>query len=691
MPDRLQKTRNIGIIAHIDAGKTTCTERILYYTGTTYKMGDVDDGTTVTDFDQEEQQRGITIYSAAVSCPWRGHNINVIDTPGHVDFTAEVERSVRVLDGAVAVFDAKEGVQAQSETVWRQARKYNVPCLLFINKMDAMGADFDRTIESLKRRLGANPLPLQLPIGHNSTFEGFIDLVTMKAIYFRVSELGAPFEEREIPPDMAEDAEMHHHDLVERAADCCDELMQTYLDNDELSPKQIRRGIRRGVLSGKVHPVLCGSALKYIGVRRLLDAVCDYLPSPLEVPPVVGHDPKHGAVEVRRAPDAKEPFCGLVFKVVADNHGDLSYIRIYSGVLKAGTRVYNSTREKKENVARLVRLQAKQRTQDTEARAGDIVAIIGLKNSATGDTLCDQKHPIVLENIEFPETVISMAIEPRSTADKDRLAEALARLSREDPTLEHHTDRETGQTLLAGMGELHLEVVVKKLMRDMKVAVNTGKPKVSYRETISKSADGEGRFIRQTGGRGQFAVVNLRVEPHEPQEGEHTIEFENQIKGGAIGREYIRAVEQGAVGAARSGVLAGYPMIRLKVILLDGREHEVDSSEMAFEGAGALALRDAVMKAAPQLLEPIMRVQVEGPDEFFGVLAADLNSRRGIITHSDLRNGTRVLEGEAPLAEMFGYATVIRSLTQGRATYTMEPAAYRRAPASVTEAVLATY
>jgi elongation factor G len=683
------KIRNIGIVAHIDAGKTTVSERILYYTGSTYKMGNVDEGTTITDFDQEEQQRGITIYAAAVSCPWKGHTVNLIDTPGHVDFTAEVERSMRVLDGAVAVFDAKEGVQAQSETVWRQARNYKVPCICLINKMDKTGADFQMSVDSLRDRLGANPLPIQYPIGEGSEFKGIVDLVEMKAVYYEVNELGASFEERDIPDDLREDAELHRHELEERVAEVCDELMEKYLETGSLTEDEIRKGLRIGVIENHFQPVLCGSALKFIGVQRLLDAVCAYLPSPTDTPPVQGVDPKHGDQEIFRKADEKEPFCGLVFKVVSDNHSDLCYVRIYSGELKAGSRIYNTTRDRKENASRLIRVQAKQKTPETVATAGDIIAIIGLKHSTTGDTVCDPKHPILLERIEFPETVISMAIETRSSQDRDRLGEALSRLRREDPSFRSHVDEESGQTIIAGMGELHLEIVTNRLMRDMNVPVRLGQPRVSYRETITQAAEGSARFIRQTGGRGQFAVVELAVEPYEPEAGEPNVVFVSAVRGGAVRKEFIPAVRQGVLGAASGGVLAGFPLINMKVTLLDGKEHEVDSSEIAFESAGSIALKDAVLKAAPQLLEPIMRIEVIAPDEFFGTLAGDLNARRGSISHSELMGTDRIIHAEAPLAEMFGYATRLRSLSQGRASFSMEPKRYGPVPASVGEVLLA--
>jgi elongation factor G len=684
----LQKTRNIGIAAHIDAGKTTATERILYYAGKIHRMGEVHEGTTTTDFDPEEQARGITIYSAAVTVEWQGHTINVIDTPGHVDFTAEVERSMRVLDGAIAVFDAKEGVEAQSETIWRQANKYNVPRLCFVNKMDKVGADFFNTVKEIRERLLGNPIPVQIPIGAQAEYEGLIDLLTMKAIYFKDDTRGNKWEVREIPEDLLGLAREWRHLLEEKVSETCDVLMDKYIHEQPISPEELVPALRRATVIGQAHPVFCGSALKYVGIQMLLDGVVAYLPSPSDMPPVIGHDPDDPEKEIHRKPVEDEPFCALLFKVVSEKPVDLYFLRIYSGVLKSGTRVYNTNRRKKENISRIFRMFAKRREAIDEARAGDIVAVVGLRDSLTGDTVCDMKHEVVLEKIEFPETVISMAVEPKSSGDRDRLAEALAALSRQDPTFDWRVDPETGQMLIAGMGELHLEIMTHRLDRDMNVAVKVGRPRVSYRETVVGKAKSECRFIRQTGGHGQFAVVELSVEPYQPTEGEDHIVFENDIRGGSISRQYVKAVEDGVREAAKGGVLAGYPLINAKVTLLDGKEHPVDSSDLAFETAGMMAFRQACQDARVGLLEPIMRLEVTVPEEYFGSVNGDLHSRRGSVTDSFIRVDRRVIHAQVPLAEMFGYSTTLRSLTQGRAAWLMEPSHFAAVPVQVAETLL---
>jgi elongation factor G len=684
----LQKTRNIGIAAHIDAGKTTVTERILFYAGRIHRMGEVHEGTTTTDFDPEEQARGITIYSAAVSVEWDGHTINVIDTPGHVDFTAEVERSMRVLDGAVAVFDAKEGVEAQSETIWRQASKYNVPRLCFVNKMDKVGADFFNCVKEIRERLSGNPIVVQIPIGAQSEFVGLIDLLTMKAIYFRPDTRGSKWDEVEIPAEMADLAKEWRHLLEEKVAETCDVLMDKYIQEQPITTEEIIPALRKATVTGKAHPVFVGSALKYMGVQHLLDGVVAYLPSPMDMPPVIGHDPDDPEKEIKRTCDVSEPLCALLFKVVTEKPVDLFFVRVYSGVLKSGSRVYNANRRKKENVSRVFRMFAKRREAIEEAHAGDIVAVVGLRDSLTGDSLCEQKHEVILEKIEFPETVISMAVEPKSSGDRDRLAEALAALSRQDPTFDWRVDPETGQMLIAGMGELHLEIMTHRLERDMNVAVQVGRPRVSYRETVIGKAKSEVRFIRQTGGHGQFAVVELSVEPYQPAEGEDHILFENEIRGGAISRQYVKAVEEGVREAAKGGVLAGYPLINAKVTLLDGKEHAVDSSDLAFETAGMMAFRQACQDARLGLLEPIMRLEVTVPEEYFGAVISDMHSRRAMVTDTFVRSDRRVIHASVPLSEMFGYSTTLRSLTQGRAAWLMEPSHFAAVPVQVAETLL---
>ncbi|MFB3893349.1 MAG: elongation factor G [Phycisphaerae bacterium] len=692
MAKDLTRVRNIGIMAHIDAGKTTVSERILYFAGRTYKIGNVDDGTTVMDYELEEQQRGITITSAATTFHWppsgKGATINLIDTPGHVDFTIEVERSLRVLDGAVCVFCGVGGVEAQSETVWRQADRYHVPRLCFINKLDRVGSDFWRVVDEIGSRLHSFPLVVQIPIGEADTYAGQIDLIRRKAYFYDPAKVGATLRVEEVPEQYREETELRRHDLIERASECDDGLMSKYLGEEPIAEDEIVAAIRRGVIAGKLHPVLCGSALHHIGIQPLLDAVVDYLPSPLDIPPVRGHDSVKGKKELTRKADEADPFAALVFKIISDQHGDLYFIRVYSGSIKHGTRVLNSTQNKKEIVSRIWEMHAKQRNAREVAVAGDIVAVVGLKDSLTGDTLCDPRHPIVLERLEFPEPVITMSIEPRSNADKDRLGMALNTLRREDPSFSYRYNNETGQTTISGMGELHLEIIRNKLVRDMGVDVHVGKPKVAYKETITSMAEAEGRFIRQTGGRGQYGVVVLRVEPFVPGEGENPILFVDATKGGVVPRQFIPSVEQGVYDAASSGPLAGYPLLNVKATLLDGKHHPVDSSDIAFHQAGVLAFNEAVSRANPRFLEPIMRVAVTTPEDYYGAVTGDLQGRRAQITASEQRGRYRVLTAEVPLSELFGYTTQLRSLTQGRATSTMEPHAYQPAPDSVAESIL---
>lgn len=684
----LKNIRNIGVMAHIDAGKTTVTERILYYSGKTYKMGEVHNGTAVMDYLPEEQARGITITAAATSLSWKGHAINLIDTPGHVDFTAEVERSLRVLDGGIVVFCAVGGVEAQSETVWRQANQYRVPRICFINKLDRAGADFDSAVEQTISMLQANPLVLQLPLGQGAEFRGVIDLIEMRALIFNDSKLGASFTEADIPADFLDEARRARHDLLEKVGEADEQVMDLYVHDEDIPTDVLKAGIRRATIACKFQPVLCGSALKYKGIQPLLNAVNDFLPSPIDLPPIEGFDPKHPDKILTRPPDPKAPLAALVFKIQADSHGDLYYLRIYSGVLKIGARVYNSGREKRELVSRIWQMHANQRKLVDQVQAGDICAVVGLRHSLTGDTLSDPKKLIVLEKIEFPETVISMSVEPMASADKARLGQALATLTREDPTFTYRHDEQTGQTIMSGMGELHLQVLHHKISRDLKVPVRVGSPAVAYRESITSTADVEYRFVRQTGGRGQYAVVNLRVEPFKHEHPDQQVIFESAIKGGAISAKYIPAVEQGVMDARTSGPLGGFPVSDVKATLLDGREHEVDSSDLAFEMAGAQAFTEALTKARPTLLEPIMALQVFVPDSYFGAVQADLNGRRAIITHTELRRVNRVIDAQVPLANMFGYATAVRGLSQGRATYTMAPLEYRIMPESMAKEVL---
>jgi elongation factor G len=709
----MSKLRNIGIAAHIDAGKTTVSERVLYYTGKIHKMGEVHEGTATMDFDPEEQKRGITINSAATTCPWdrfgERYTVNLIDTPGHVDFTAEVERSMRVLDGAVAVFDGKEGVEAQSETVWRQATKYNVPRVCFINKMDKMGADFYFSFNSIRERLGAPAVAVQIPIGQSSTFQGMIDLIRQVAIYYNLKDdkdRGKTQIEKPVPDDMKDEVAKWRHELIEKVAETDDHLMEKYLnDPNSITEDEIRKGLRAATVSFKLNPVFCGSALKYVGVQRLLDGVIDYLPSPYDLPPIVGHDPKDPEKEIVRPLTQEAPFCGLVFKIVNDQHGDLTYVRVYSGTLEKGSRVLNVNRNKRENISRMFQMHAADRNPLDVAVAGDIVACIGVKEALTGDTLCTDDDPIILERPTFPEPVISMSIEPKTTADKQKLGEALTILKREDPTFQANYDDETGQTIIAGMGELHLEILRTKLTRDHKVDVVVGKPKVAYKETITKAAIGiRGKHVKQTGGRGQYGDCTINIEPFngiDPATGKmmdaealkelkwaDNFAWENKVFGGSIPKEYIPSVEYGARMAAKTGVLANYPLINVKVTLTDGSYHQVDSSQVAFELAGQLAFREACSKAGITLLEPIMKVVVTTPEDFVGNVTGDLNRRRGMIVNSDQRGNTRIVEAEVPLSEMFGYTTELRSMSQGRASSVMEPLKYAPVPTQVKNAIL---
>ena len=696
----LSLVRNIGICAHIDAGKTTVTERILYYTGKSYKMGEVHEGTATMDFLQEEQERGITIQSAATTCPWThkgiDYKINLIDTPGHVDFTIEVERSLRVLDGAVAVFDGKEGVEAQSETVWRQADRYRVPRLCFINKMDKLGADFYFSFNSIIERLGANPIAVQLPIGFGNELEGIIDLMEQKAYYFDANELGAKVTEGDIPADMVDKVAEWRHTMVEKIAELDDNLMEKYLADEAISVEDLKKGLRRGTIARKCNPVFCGSALKNIGVQRLIDGVIDYLPAPTQVEEVQGVDPRDKEKKMTRPHSSDAPLSALVFKVVSDTHGDLTYVRVYSGQLKKGERVLNPTNGKREIVSRIFEMHAKDRLALDEAGAGTIVAVIGLKDSGTGDTLCDPDKAIVLEQMTFPDPVISMSIEPKTADDRRKLGEALVVIRREDPSFRSQYDEETGQTIISGMGELHLEIIKNKLVRDMKVGVEVGKPRVSYREAVSGAAEYiRGKFVKQTGGRGQFGDVTINIEPFTAAQAEEAglkftgnVAFENKIVGGSVPKEFIPSVEVGVRQTAASGVLAGYPLINIKVSLVDGSYHPVDSSQVAFEQAGRLALNEACRKAGIDLLEPIMKVVVTTPEDFIGSVTGDLSSRRGLVVGQEERGITRIITAEVPLSEMFGYVTTLRSLTQGRASSSMEPLEYRPLPPNLAKEVV---
>ena len=680
----LEKTRNIGIMAHIDAGKTTTTERILYYTGVNYKIGETHEGTATMDWMEQEQERGITITSAATTCHWRNTRINIIDTPGHVDFTVEVERSLRVLDGCVTVLCAKGGVEPQSETVWRQAEHYNVPRMIYVNKMDIMGADFYHVLEMIHDRLKCNAVPIQLPIGAEADFRGIIDLVEMNArIYY--DDLGNDMRDEPIPEDMRDLAEEYRVKMLEAISDFDDEIMMLYLEGEEIPQDMIRAAIRKATCAVKMVPVVCGTSYKNKGVQKLLDAIVEYMPSPLDIPAISGVNPKTDEEETREASDSA-PFAALAFKIMTDPYvGRLSFFRVYSGTLEAGKTVLNSSKGQRERIGRILLMHANHREDLTMAYSGDIAAAVGLKNTTTGDTLCDEKNPIVLESMEFPEPVIRVAIEPKTKAGQEKMAIALQKLAEEDPTFKTYTDEETGQTIIAGMGELHLEIIVDRLLREFKVEANVGKPQVSYKETITRSATVDTRYARQTGGKGQFAHCKIIVEPNEPGKG---YEFINKITGGAIPKEYIPCVDQGIQGAMQSGVLAGYQVVDVKVTLIDGSYHEVDSSEMAFKICGSMAFKEACEKAGPTLLEPIMKVVVTAPDEYMGDVMGDVNARRGQIVGSDIRNGAAVIEANVPLSTMFGYATDLRSKTQGRATYSMEPSHYVELPKSLQETLV---
>ncbi len=682
----LENTRNIGIMAHIDAGKTTTTERILYYTRVTYKIGEVHDGTAVMDWMVQEQERGITITSAATTCSWNGNRINIIDTPGHVDFTIEVERSLRVLDGAVAAFDAVAGVQPQSETVWRQANKYGVPRIAFMNKMDRVGANFFSAVETMVEKLGAAPVSIQIPIGKEDQFRGSIDLVKMKAYFFDDETLGAKFVEGEIPAEYAVQAKEYRDKMLEAIADVDESLMEKYLGGEEISEAEIKAAIRKGAIAMTITPVVLGSAFKNKGVQLLLDAVVDYLPSPLDVPAVKGVLPRD-TVEVERRASDDEPFAALAFKIMTDPFvGQLTFIRVYSGVLAAGSYAFNSSKDTKERVGRLLQMHANKREEIKEVRAGDIAALVGLKSTLTGDTLCDEENPVILEAMEFPEPVISVAIEPKTKADQERLSVSLSKLAQEDPSFRVSFNEETGQTIIAGMGELHLEIIVDRLLREFKVGANVGKPQVAYKEAVKAATKIEGKFVRQSGGRGQFGHVWLEIEPRERGAG---FEFVNKVVGGSVPREYIPAVEKGVKEAMAGGVLAGYPVVDLKVTIFDGSYHEVDSSEMAFKIAGSMALKDGARKAGISLLEPVMSVEVVTPEDYMGDVIGDLNSRRGKVQSMEKRGKAQIINAMVPLSEMFGYATDLRSKTQGRATYTMQFAAYIEVPKSIQEGIVA--
>ena len=679
----LELTRNIGIMAHIDAGKTTTTERILYYTGINHKIGETHDGTATMDWMAQEQERGITITSAATTCFWKKHRINIIDTPGHVDFTVEVERSLRVLDGSVTVFCAKGGVEPQSETVWRQAEEYKVPRMAYVNKMDIMGADFYRVVQMMKDRLKCNAVPIQLPIGSEDTFKGIIDLVEMKA-YVYYDDLGKDIRVEEIPEDMKELANKYHTEMVEHVAEQDDELFEKYLNGEELTIDEIKSCIRKSTIANHMVPVTCGTSYKNKGVQKLLDAIIDYMPAPTDIPDIKGVNPETEEEETRPSSD-DEPFAALAFKIATDPFvGKLCFFRVYSGTLEAGATVYNSTKDNNERIGRILQMHANHRQDIEKVYAGDIAAAVGIKNTTTGDTLCDEKHPIILESMEFPEPVIRVAIEPKTKAGQEKMGIALAKLAEEDPTFKAYTDEETGQTIIAGMGELHLEIIVDRLMREFKVEANVGKPQVAYKETIRKLADVDTKYARQSGGKGQYGHVKIKIEPN-PGKG---YEFINATVGGAIPKEYIPAVDQGIQGAMLSGVVAGYNVVDVKVTLYDGSYHEVDSSEMAFKIAGSMAFKEAMRKADPVLLEPIMKVCVIVPEEYMGDVIGDLNSRRGMILGMDALPGGQRINSEVPLSEMFGYATDMRSKTQGRGQYTMEPAHYAEVPKNISENII---
>ena len=681
----LEMTRNIGIMAHIDAGKTTTTERILFYSGIVHKIGETHDGGATMDWMAQEQERGITITSAATTCHWLNHRINIIDTPGHVDFTVEVERSLRVLDGSVAVFCAKGGVEPQSETVWRQADKYGVPRMAYVNKMDILGADFYNVVDMMKTRLGTNAVPLQLPIGAEDTFKGLVDLIEMKAIVY-VDDLGKTSEMVDIPEDMVDKVEEYRQNLLDAVAESDDDLMMKYLEGEELTIEEIKGAIRKATIACKMTPVLCGSSYKNKGVQPMLDAVIAYMPSPLDVPAIKGVNPETGEDDCRPSSD-DEPFAALAFKIMADPYvGKLAFFRVYSGVMQSGSYVFNSTKKKKERIGRILQMHANNRKEIDVVYSGDIAAAVGLKDTTTGDTLCDEKHPIVLESMVFPEPVISVAVEPKTKADQEKMGIALARLAEEDPTFRVATDQETGQCIISGMGELHLEIIVDRMLREFKVECTVGAPQVAYRETIRKQIKTEGKFVRQSGGRGQYGHCWLELIPQEPGEG---FSFENKIVGGAIPKEYINPIEAGVKEAMENGVVAGYPMVDIKVIVYDGSYHDVDSSEMAFKIAGSMGFKNGAAKANPVLLEPYMKVEVVVPEEYMGDVIGDLNSRRGRIEGMDSRNGAQSIRAFVPLAEMFGYSTDLRSKTQGRGNYSMEISYYDEVPRNISEAIVA--
>jgi elongation factor G len=683
----LKNTRNIGITAHIDAGKTTTTERILYYTGKTYKIGEVHDGAAVMDWMIQEQERGITITSAATTAFWKDHKINVIDTPGHVDFTVEVERSLRVLDGMIAVFCAVGGVEPQSETVWRQAVKYNVPRIAFVNKMDRSGADFFYVLEMMKNRLNANPLPVQIPIGMEDKFEGIIDLISMRAIIYK-DEMGLKFEYEDIPEELVPTAEKYRHELIENIANYNDDILNKYVESQEITGEELKKAIRDITINVEGIPVLCGAAFKNKGVQPLLDAVVDYLPSPLDVGTPAGINPETEE-KISREVDDSAPFSGLVFKIMTDPFvGRLSYLRLYSGMISSGTQVLNANSGKKSRIGKLLEMHANTRLELKEIYAGDIVALVGLKNVNTGDSICDVRHPIIYESITFPEPVLSIAIEPKTKADQEKLGKSLSRLTEEDPTFKVETDPETGQTIISGMGELHLEIIVDRLMREFGVDANVGRPQVSYRETLTRETQVEGKYVRQSGGRGQYGHVVVKFEPNEYGKG---YEFEDKTRGGVIPREYIKSIEDGIEEAMATGEVAGYPVVDVRATLLDGSYHEVDSSEMAFRIAASKAFRDAAKKANPILLEPVMEVEVVAPDEYMGDVIGDLNSRRGKVSSVDLRNKNRIIKSEVPLSEMFGYATDLRSKTQGRATFSMQFKKYEPIPGRIADEIINRY
>ncbi|WP_345947259.1 elongation factor G [Natroniella acetigena] len=680
----LKKTRNIGIMAHIDAGKTTATERILFYTGRVHKIGETHDGASQMDWMEQEKERGITITSAATTCQWEDHRINIIDTPGHVDFTVEVERSLRVLDGAIGVFCSVGGVEPQSETVWRQADKYNVPRIAFINKMDRTGADFYNVLNMMEERIAANPVALQLPIGKEENYLGSVDLVEMKAIVYE-DELGVDYVKKEIPDDLQEKAEEYRELLIEKLADLDEEIMMKYLEGEEITVTEVKAAIRKGTIANEFTPVFCGTALKNKGIQPLLDAIIDYLPAPIDIPPVIGLDPETEE-EITREADDDAPFSALAFKIMTDPYvGKLAFFRVYSGILEAGSYVYNSTKDEKERVGRILQMHANKREEREEVFAGDLAAAVGLKNTSTGDTLCTADEPVVLESMEFPETVIDVAIEPKTQKDSDKLGEALQKLAEEDPTFNVRTDEETGQTIISGMGELHLEVIIDRLTREFNVEANIGEPQVAYRETITKKAEIEGKFIRQSGGRGQYGHVIMEIEPLEAGEG---FEFEDNIVGGVVPRDYISSVEDGVREALENGVIANYPVVDVKVALNDGSYHEVDSSEMAFKIAGSMAIREGAHRANPVLLEPVMAVEVTTPEEYMGDVIGDLNSRRGQVEGMEQRGNARIIRANVPLSEMFGYATDLRSNTQGRAQYVMQMDHYDEVPKNIAKEIM---